>query len=80
MRYSLGNPLPGHAPDVGRTMLGLSPTSPARPVYGTTLWCSCREIGRRTVSNEAPSLGGRVAAQAEYRAHVEEVLAREAAT
>lgn len=69
MNASLGRPAPGHEPRVGRTSIGMTPTRPTRPVYGTTLTCQCGWIAGR-VSNDAPSRGGRVAANAAYRAHL----------
>lgn len=77
MTYSLNRPHPDHQPSVGRTQIGMTPISPSRPVYGTTLYCSCghrfgdASYGRNKVSNEAPSRGGRVRANEVYRAHVE---------
>lgn len=68
-RASLGRPLPGHYPEVGRIQIGRTPVAPARPLYGTTLRCSCGErFGK--VANEAPSRGGRTKANARYREHV----------
>lgn len=70
--YSITNPAEGHYPSVGRIQLGLTAIAPQRPVYGTTLSCSCRErIGK--VSNSAPSKGGRKRAQERYLQHLVDV-------
>lgn len=90
--YSLNSALPGHWPTVGRTQTGLTPVSPRRPTYGTTLRCSCgwtprvdrrfsfggevRERPNARVSNEAPSRGGRKAAAVAYARHAAEAIER----
>jgi len=84
--YSIGRPLPGHYPEVGRRPSGITMRNGRR--YKTTLRCSCGWLpgyvilaaGRHTsqpevASNRAPSQGGRTDAQDDYRAHVAEVLA-----
>lgn len=68
--FSLGNPAPGHYPTVGRAHTGNS-WSGGR-FYATTLSCGCGWRAGR-VSNEAPSAGGRSAAQGRYREHLVDV-------
>ena len=86
MAYSLNKPHPEHIPSIGRTHIGNTPTWPARPLYGTTLRCSCGWRGekggdpgwarsRGKVANEAPSKGGRKIAQDRYIEHLADVVA-----
>lgn len=83
---SIGRPLPGHYPIVGRRHSGGGRQGYGRR-YQTTLRCECGWLpgftglaeGRYTnqpdvASNSAPSQGGRAAAQRAYRAHADEVL------
>lgn len=74
MAYSLDNPHPDHQPRVGRVQIGKTPIRPPRPVYGTTLRCSCGYPpgSKSRVSNLAPSKGGRNVAQFLYRRHLTE--------
>lgn len=78
-RYTLTNPHPEHYPRVGRKSIGLTSIQPQRPLYGTTLRCSCgwrpKSFSGAKVSNRAPSKGGRVDALKQYREHLLDVLA-----
>ena len=65
---SLGWPVAGHQPVVGRHSIGS--TMLGGQMYGTHLSCSCGGLRRVTVSNEAPSRGGRADAGRAYRAHL----------
>ena len=69
-RYTFDDPLPGHEIreyrfNRGRSVLG------GGVYYGTKVRCGCGAIWK---INEAPSKGGRKAAQAWYERHVEDAL------
>lgn len=70
--YSIGRPLDGHVPTIGRFRRGTGVVRGSSMQYGTTLSCECGWRGPR--NNEAPSQGGRSVAQADYSLHVYDVL------
>lgn len=45
----------GHDPQVFKRSIGMTPTAPSRPVYGTGVRCSC---GWKWTTNESPTKGG----------------------
>lgn len=87
-KITLDNPLPGHFPSVGRHFTGTNTWGSGRGGrhYATDLTCSCgwtpghkrlgsgQIVADAKVTNEAPSKGGRSAANLAYQDHVDQVI------